>query len=166
MAKKTVADETPAPETLLVCVSSIDAETEEPCFTASSKGKVVAKVWGRFYIRVPATMAAAEALCAGASTSFEGEDGSEVKLTGALAPLARKYYADALEPKRGELREMALEGVEVTPQDLQAMLDAAAPYSGRGGGFRKPVASQEALDEAMKAGNLAEYLRKIGVVVD
>lgn len=160
-AKQTQAEE---PATIRVAVHSIDPETKEPYFAASSKGKEVVRLYGEFYVRIPADQAAAEQLCAGASTTFVGEDGKPVKITGPLAPLCRKYYGDLTEPQRGRLRDAAEEGIEVTSEEFQGWLDEAQPYTGRGGGFRKPEVSEAEL-KTVKASDLAAFLAKKGIKI-
>lgn len=138
-------------------------EDGEYHFAASSAGKTVAKVYGMFYIDVPVTAEAQAEAMAGASTSFDLEGDKKVKVEGPQAPAARKYYADALEPKRGDLRKLALEGVSVSASELQAMLDSAQPYTGRSGFTRPEVSEADLEDAANDIDKLKALLAKSGV---
>lgn len=173
MAKKQeVEQETESPETFRALVSTYDEERKDWYFAASSKGKEVGRVYGKFYVTLPADMAAAEALGAQATTTFTDDRDQEVKLVGPIAPLLRKWYADHLEPVRGEYRDMCLKGVSVTAESFQQMLDEKQPYTGRGGGFRKPQYETDELarinaikDPKERIAALSAYLTKGGAVV-
>lgn len=132
-----------------VDISRLD-EDGEAHFSAAHEGKEVAHMWGRFYISVPVTVEAQAEAMKGAKTTFDTIDGTVV-VEGPAGPAARKYYADALEPVRGELRKMAVAGMTPTRDAFQAMLDAAEPYNGRGG-VRKPKVITG--DQLRKAANM------------
>lgn len=133
-------------------------------FAASTREKgVVARLDGEFYLNVPVTPEAQAEAMAGASTTFEVAPGEKVRVKGPQAPAARKYYSDALEPERGVLRDKALEGTILTADVFQGMLDAAQPYTGRGG-RRTPEVSQEEI-EKLSGDELTAYLVARGVKV-
>lgn len=125
----------------------------------------VARVNGEFYVTIPVAEDTLEAFCEKATTTFVTDtEGGKVKVAGHLAPAARKVYSDTIEPVRGLLRDMGIEGKIPDAETLQGMLDGAAPYSGRGG--QAKVVSQD--DLAKVAGDpeaLAQLLMSKGIKV-
>lgn len=145
-----------------VLVSSWDDESESYYIAAKSNGEEVFRAHGEFYLDVPISVEAQEEAMSGASTSFMTDDG-KVKVEGPQAPAARKYYSDALEPCRGEARDLAKDGTVLSGEAFQEMLDAATPYTGRGG-KRTPSVSRDDID-GMTTDELAAYLASRGVAV-
>jgi len=121
-----------------VNVSSWDDEKEGWYWSATKAGVEVARVWGMFWVNVPTTPEAQAEAMAKAKTTFATTEG-RFTIEGPAAPAARKYYSDAIEPVRGELRDLGAKGTVPDAATLQGMLDAASPYTGRGGRKAKPI---------------------------
>lgn len=149
-----------------VLVSSWDDVREEWFFAAANRDGEVARVYGEFYVLVPVTPEAQAEAMSGAATTFQIGTGPEdkLKVSGPEGPAARKYYADRLEPVRGEFRKLGEAGAVPTAERLQTMLDEYEPYTGRGG-RRTPEVSEAELAKAIEDGTVAELIARIGVKV-
>jgi len=147
-----------------VKVSSWDDDKESDYLAAVKEGTEVARVFGEFFIDVPVSVDAQQEAMENASTTFTIADGSKIKVKGPQAPAARKYYADAFEPVRGELREMGADNRVPDADTLQGMLDSASPYTGRGGRKAKTV-SESKLDELaeMTPEELGREIERLGL---
>lgn len=134
-------------------------EDGESYFAAVSDGLEVARLEGDFYIWVPVTTEAQQEAMSGAGTTFTTDDG-KVKVSGPEAPAARKYYSDALEPVRGDLRTMGENGTVPSAEFFQGMLDNFQPYGGR----KSPEVSKGEM-EGRSTAELAVLLASRGVKV-
>lgn len=170
MAKTAKQDQAAVPEGYArVLVSRWDDEAEVWVFEAKSKGQVVARTEGRFFLTLPVTDEALAEFCKSAKTTFETETGEKVRITGPSAPTARKAFSDVLEPIRGEFREDGKNGVTWTAEMLQERLDNGDAYTGRGGSRTRTIseAEKQDLEQQYNDGKITmrEMMYKLGVKI-
>jgi hypothetical protein len=147
----------------------VDRANTKGIFAGSrkKKGKVVGEfsVLGPVWVPIPVTAAAQDVAFDKYSNEYDGVDG-EVELKGRLAGAAEKYY-QSWEILRQLGCDLDEEGIPVTRELLQSKVAQITPLSGKKGGFKKVVASEDKIDELAKdPAKLKAYLKAQGMTIN
>lgn len=130
-------------------------------FAARDKGKLMFSIEGPVWVAIPVTAEAVAEQMSEYKTKYVGKDGETIGLTGADA-VGLRTYLHSFESFRGLLRTESQTG-ELAEDDIRARV-MAWRYGQKT--KRAPItASKTALEAAIAAGTVEEYLLSIGAVV-